>query len=41
MNQFRLRLYFISVLLSLGGVLIIARLFSIQILESKRYAERS
>jgi cell division protein FtsI/penicillin-binding protein 2 len=41
MNQFRLRLYFISILLSLGGVLIIARLFSIQVLDSKRYAERS
>jgi len=41
MNQFRMRLFFISALLSIGGVFIVSRLFSIQILESKRYVERS
>ena len=40
MNQFRLRLYFISVLLS-GRSSHHCTPLSIQILESKRYAERS
>lgn len=41
MNQFRIRLLFISIILGAGAVLVAARLFSIQVLESKRYVERS
>ncbi|HEX2955553.1 MAG TPA: hypothetical protein VHO70_01905, partial [Chitinispirillaceae bacterium] len=41
MNQFRIRLLFISIILGAGAVLVAARLFSIQVIESKRYVERS
>lgn len=41
MNQFRIRLLFISILLGAGAVLVAARLFSVQVIESKRYIARS
>lgn len=41
MNQFRIRLLFISILLGAGAVLVAARLFSIQVLDYKRYEARS
>ena len=41
MKQFRARLIFISILFGLGSLAIIARLFTIQVLDNKRYVERS
>lgn len=41
MNQFRARLIFISIFFILGGIAIITRLFIIQVLDSRRYVERS
>jgi cell division protein FtsI/penicillin-binding protein 2 len=41
MNQFRARLIFISIIFVLGGMAIVTRLFTIQVLDSKRYVERS
>lgn len=41
MKQFRMRLIFISILFSLIGISIIVRLFTIQVLDSKRYVARS
>jgi cell division protein FtsI/penicillin-binding protein 2 len=40
-NQFRIRLLFISIILGAGAVLVAARLFSVQVLEYKRYEARS
>jgi cell division protein FtsI/penicillin-binding protein 2 len=41
MNQYRARLFFIAMLLMVGTAVIIVRLFTIQILDSQRYAIRS
>jgi cell division protein FtsI/penicillin-binding protein 2 len=40
-NQFRIRLLFLSIILGAGAVLVAARLFSVQVLEYKRYEARS
>lgn len=41
MGQFKARIMFISAVLSLGFIAIIARLFIVQVLDSQRYVERS
>ncbi|MBN2038236.1 MAG: hypothetical protein JW768_15955 [Chitinispirillaceae bacterium] len=41
MNQFKLRLLFLSLLLVAGAVAVIVRLFSIQVLHGKEYAAQS
>lgn len=41
MQQFRLRLLFIAFVLLVGAAVVASRLFTIQVLESKRYSERS
>jgi cell division protein FtsI (penicillin-binding protein 3) len=41
MNQFRVRLVFVMVILMTAAAIIISRLFTIQVLESDRYAKRS
>ncbi|KMQ53044.1 Cell division protein FtsI [Peptidoglycan synthetase] [Chitinispirillum alkaliphilum] len=41
MNQFKVRLIFVCVLFTLLGLVMVSRLFAIQILEGERYAMRS
>ncbi|NLE01308.1 MAG: penicillin-binding protein 2, partial [Fibrobacter sp.] len=41
MGQFRARLSLIIIILGLGGLSVVTRLFVVQVLENKRYAERS
>lgn len=41
MQQFRLRLLFMAFVLLIGAAVVVSRLFTIQVLESKRYSERS
>ncbi|MBN1576735.1 MAG: PASTA domain-containing protein [Chitinispirillaceae bacterium] len=41
MNQFRIRLAFIVVLLTAGSAVVVGRLFTVQVLERERYVQRS
>jgi cell division protein FtsI/penicillin-binding protein 2 len=41
MNQFRIRMIFVLVLLSAGCAVVVSRLFTIQVLDSERYMQRS
>ncbi len=41
MNQFRIRLTFIIALLVAGSAVVVGRLYTIQVVESKRYVQRS
>lgn len=41
MNQLKARLFFVCLLLGLAGAVVVTRLFAIQILDYKRYSERS
>lgn len=41
MNKLKLRLIMVCFFLSLGGAAVVVRLFTIQVLDSKRYSERS
>jgi len=41
MNRLKVRLLLVCIVLALGGAAVIVRLFTIQVLDSKRYSERS
>jgi cell division protein FtsI/penicillin-binding protein 2 len=41
MNQLKARLLLVCTILGLGGAAVVIRLFTIQVLDNKRYSERS